>query len=309
MKRILLILALSLPIVVSAQTTAEQFATRYATLVKNVGVDGVGVETLLNKWEAAFPDDKEMFLAKFLFNYTKSQSTEIVRKTQSRFLGNDPVMSLKDSLGVPVNFFQETFYDDAMFGTGLKYLDKAIQADPGRLDLRFYRIAALIGYEKESPDMATSDLLSLVNYNFTHKPQWSYPDMEKVDPQTFDALVQEYCYTFFRISSPASYEAFRKVSEKMLDYESGNPLFMDNLGSYYLVYAKDNKKALKYYNAVLKKHPDDLTAISNCVVMARTSKDVKMEKKYLPMLIKYSPDENTVNASKIRLEYLEGKKK
>ena len=85
-------------------------------------------------------------------------------------------------------------------------------------------------------------------------------------------------------------------------------MFLDNLGSYWLVYAHDNKKALKYYNAVLKKHPDDLTAINNCIIMARTSKDVKLEKKYLPMLIKYATDENTANAARTRLEYLSAKK-
>ena len=70
-------------------------------------------------------------------------------------------------------------------------------------------------------------------------------------------------------------------------YDKDNPLFLDNMGSYYLVVKHDSKKALRYYNKVLKKHPDDLTAIRNCILLARNDKDIKLEKRYLEMLSKY----------------------
>lgn len=307
-KRILTLVLLAAGFCAAAQTTADQFASRYATLVKNVGVAGVGVETLLDKWEAAYPQDVEMNFAKFLFHFSKSQSTEVVQKSKNRYLGQEPLMSLKDSLGIPVYFFQENVYDDAVFGLALQYLDKAIQRAPNRLDMRLYRVSALVGYEKESPDMATSELRGLIDYNFTRKPAWEYPGLESVSADFFDVSIQEYCFTFFRYASPSCYEAFKSLSEKMLSFEKDNPLFVNNIGSYYLVYAHDNRKALKCYNQVLKKHPDDLTAINNCIILARNSKDVKMEKKYLPMLIKYSPDEKTVESAKIRLEALSAKK-
>ena len=308
-KLIVLAIAFLLPLLAAAQTTAEQFSSRYATLVKNVGPTGVGVETLLGKWEAAFPEDVEMLAAQFVYHYSKSQHAEVVRLDKPRHLGQEPMMALKDSLGRPVHFFQETFYDDALFGQALKYLDRAIQVAPERLDLRFYRVAALVNYEKESPDMARSDLAGLIDLHFRQKPAWVYPGVEKVSQDFFDLNVQEYCFTFFRYATPPCYEAFKFLSEKMLSYEPDQPVFMDNIGSYYLVYAHDNKKALKYYNKVLKKHPDDMTAINNCIILARNTKDRKLERKYLPMLIQYSEDENAVNAAKVRLEFLNEKKK
>ena len=45
------------------------------------------------------------------------------------------------------------------------------------------------------------------------------------------------------------------------------------------------------YNKVLKKNPDDYATIKNCVLLARNDKNVKLEKKYLPMLIRVTPDE------------------
>ena len=70
---------------------------------------------------------------------------------------------------------------------------------------------------------------------------------------------------------------------------------------------KDSKSALKYYNKVLKKAPDDITAIRNCVVLARNAKDVKLEKKYLPMLIKYGETEADRESARVRLDYLNKK--
>ena len=116
--------------------------------------------------------------------------------------------------------------------------------------------------------------------------------------------MQEYCYTFFKFASPRCYEAFRELSEKMLRYEKDDPLYLNNLGSYYLVYKKDSKSALKYYNKVLKKHPDDLTALRNCVVLARHDKNAKLEKKYLPSLIKYTDNPTEKASAEARLSAL-----
>ena len=63
-------------------------------------------------------------------------------------------------------------------------------------------------------------------------------------------------------------------------------------------------EVLKYYNKVLKKHPDDLTAIRNCILLARNDKNIKLEKKYLPMLVKYGETENDRNSAKARLTAL-----
>ncbi|MGM9737994.1 MAG: hypothetical protein ACI3ZT_06240 [Candidatus Cryptobacteroides sp.] len=287
---------------------AKEFKSRYDNIVARVGAAGVGVETLLDKWEAAYPDDLDMLLGRFYYCFTKSQSNTIVEKETEKYLGEKPVLSLKDSTGRTVNYFQEVNYDDELFGTAQKALDKAIQAEPDRLDLRFIKVASLIGYEKESPDMALSDLKSLVDYNGTRHPVWTYPGEDKVDDDFFSSAIQEYCYLFFRYGTPASFEAFKSLSEKMLVYEPSNVLFLDNLGSYSLVVAKDSKTALKYYNKVLKIKPDDMTAIKNVIILARNDKNEKLEKKYLPMMMKYSQDEAEKLSAKARLDFLNGKK-
>lgn len=48
-----------------------------------------------------------------------------------------------------------------------------------------------------------------------------------------------------------------------------------------------------------------MTAIKNLIILARNAKDVKLEKKYLPMMIRYTEDSATKMSAEKRLEFLE----
>ncbi len=309
MKRILtFFLALALPLTLLAQTPQEDYVRRYNNLVGRVGPAGVGVETLLDRWAADYPDDTQQLLARFSLWFTKAQTSKVIQLPQDRYLGREPLLNMTDSLGRKNNYFEDTEYDDELFGQALEALDKAVALKPERLDYRLLRIDALTAYEKGSPDMALSALKALADENYQRHPAWTHESLEKVDDEVFKALVQDYCFTFFRLGTDSSAEAFKNLSEHMLKYSKDDPLFLDNLGSYWLVSKKDYKKALKYYNQVLKKHPDDITAIRNGVLLARAKKDVKLEKKFLSMMAQYGATETDKASAAARLEALNRKK-
>ena len=310
MKRILTFLAaLALPLFLLAQTPSqEDYIRRYNNLISRVGASGVGVETLLDKWAADYPEDTQQLMARFSFWFDKCQTSKVIQLPQDRYLGRDPLLPMTDSLGRKNNFFEDYVYDDEAFGHALEALDKAVALEPNRLDFRLLRVDALTAYEKGSPDMALASLKALVDENYKQRTAWTHPSVEKVDDEVFNAFIQDYCFTFFRLGTDSSAEAFRSLSEHCLTYSKEDPLFLDNLGSYWLVSKKDFKKALKYYNQVLKKHPDDVTAIRNCVLLARTKKDVKLEKKYLAMMAQYGENDVDRASAKARLESLNGKK-
>lgn len=80
MKRILLTLLAVLTLLpLSAQTKQSQkdYLDRYNLLVSKLGADGVGIETLLQRWEKDYPEDTDMLLGKFSYYLTKSQSASI----------------------------------------------------------------------------------------------------------------------------------------------------------------------------------------------------------------------------------------
>lgn len=301
MKRFFLIVA---PLVIClssmAQTSKDEYMNKYALLVSKLGQTGVGIETLINKWEADFPEDVDMLCAKFSYYYVKSQKSEIVRKDQSKFLGNTPLLSLDDSTGVKVNYFEEVMFDDELYGVATKALDDAINLSPEDISLRLSKITSLIGYEKESPDMATQSIRSLIDYNCTSHPKWNYEGNDFSDDD-FVSAVLEYCVAFFRIGTPASFESFRSLSEKMNSYYPKNVDFITNLGTYHFIAKDDYKSALKYYNKALKLDPSNYTAIKNCVLLARKSKNVKLEKKFLGQLMAVSTDEVEKESCRTRL--------
>lgn len=306
MKRILLTFlsaVMLLPLSAQTKTEREDYLDRYQLLVSKLGAAGVGIETLLQRWEKDYPEDTDMLLGQFSYYLTKSQSSSIEVIDAQKYLGNAPALTLKDTLGNDVNYFQVVSYDDELFGKATRAIEKAIELNPDRLDLRLFKISSLIGYEKDSPDMALAGLKALIDYNGHSHPVWEYPDVETSD-ELFPSVMQEYCYAFFKIGTPHCFEAFRELSEKMLVYYPGNPAYMTNLGSYYLVYKHDSKAALKMYNKVLKKNPDDYTAVKNCVLLARSEKNVKLEKKYLPMLVRVTPDETERVSAQTRLDAL-----
>ncbi len=304
MKKIILVLAaaLAVSVQISAQT-ADDFKKRYENLVGRVGVAGVGVEGLLDKWSAVDSTSVDYLFARFAYDYYKSQSTEVVTKPTRKYLGADPVLTLKDSTGTDIYYFQDILYDDEYFSQSMTCLDKAIKLYPERLDLRETKISALVNYEKESPDMALSYILDLIDENASGARNWEYPGFDNVDNVFFGQLIADYSSLLFStVATPQSRNAFKTISEKMLTYDKKNADLISNLGSYCMV-MKDYKQALKYFDKALKINPEHYASIKNSVNIATVLKDKKLQKKYLPMLIRTGSEAEKL-AAQARLDTL-----
>lgn len=273
---VLLLATLSL----SAQN--ERFEQRYNLLVSKLGPAGVGIETLLDNWAKADSTDEKLLAARFDYYLIKSRSTEVVKKSTKKYLGMDPLLSLKDSLGADVYYYQDVVYDDELFGKAIHAADRAISLYPDKLEYRFMKANAYISYEKESPDMTLDYLMKLIDTNSKRTKPWNF-EGKKSDEAFFQEAMQEYCYSFYLIGSPQAREAFYKLSSRMNELYPDNIAFVNNIGSYYLVAKEDPKTALKYYKKVLKKDPKDLVALQNGVIAARKTGNSKLEAKYRQM--------------------------
>ena len=301
MMRKFIVAAVCMLLSASAFAQADKYEQRYDLLVSKLGPAGVGVETILNNWEKADSTDSKMLLGRFNYLFAKAQSMQVVVKNKKKYLGMEPILALKDSTGTDVYYYQEMFYDDELYGQAMRVADRAINMHPEMLDFRFLKANAYIAYEKESPDMAGSYLLSLADESVSRRI-WLYGD-EPADAAFFSDAMLEYCFTFYSIGSPAAMDAFLALSERMTELDPDNPAFLNNIGTYHLLAKEDYKTALKYYNKVLKAHPDDYTAIKNCVLLARKQNNVKLEKKYLQMLELHGTESERMTA-KARLQQL-----
>lgn len=266
-KMICPVLALFACVVLGAQENAENIKAEYDRQVRYVGAAGVGVETIINRWEAVAPDDPEVHVARFSYWLAKSASrTEVIVKPQKKYLGANPVFTLKDSLGNDVNYFEDIVYDDTAFGEALTAIDKAISLDPDELEYRFSKITAIMGYEKESPDMTADEIVALIDEYKSGNHKWTFRGNPAGD-DVFCQGIGEYCYNLFGIANPLSYGYFLEISEKMNKLYPDNTVFTNNIGSYWQVAEGNSKKALRYYRKALKIDPEDYVANTNIRVI------------------------------------------
>ena len=273
-----------LTVSVTAQTI--NYENRYNLLVSQVGPAGIGVETLLDKWQAADSTSRKMLSARFEFYFNKAQSEQVVKKSQKKYLGMDPLLSLKDTTGAPVYYFREVFYDDDLFARALKVADKVASFYPDDLDYRFLKANALVAYEKGSPDMAYAYLSDLVTENAARTRPWNY-EGKKMEEEFFPEAMQEYCRSFYTLGSEAAMNIFFNLSKRLYELYPSNVYFLSNMATYYLVTKEDPKTALKLYSKVLKKVKNDETALRNSYVAASKSGNDKLKEKYRQQLVHY----------------------
>lgn len=298
-----LLVALCVPLCSLAQPSAGEFKEKYDRQVRNTGFDGVGVETILDRWEAAFPDDCNMLEGRFLFYLTRSRTVGTLRSPKDRFMGKEPLMSLKDSLGNPVNFYEEEFYSDSLFNIAVRFISRAILLEPHEFLYRADLLNAQIAREKEEPLVSVEELDALITYDKTRSPKWKYRSGD-TEEGFFASVVQEYCRLYFDIGSESSYAAFRRISERMCKLYPKRLEFLSNLGSYWKVAGKNPGKALGYYKKVLSKDPHNYVAAKNCYMLARSAGNVKAQKSYLAIIAESSPSEAERLSAKTLLENL-----
>ena len=161
--------------------------------------------------------------------------------------------------------------DEEYFASAQKALDKAITLAPNNIGYLFDEITSLLDYEGESPDMAATALLNLIDRNYSEHPHWNLYG-EPFTQQDFTDAVKEYCYSFWKLATPVGYDSFYNVSRRMMKAEPKDVGFIDNVGAYWQVAKKDNKMAAKFYKKALKLDPNDYAANQNMKFITNNNK-------------------------------------
>lgn len=277
MKKTFFIFAALLLTLLSNAQTSENFLARYNSLIARVGYSGVGVETLIDRWEKADPVDVNHMIARFNFYLDKSERDTVVVSYKQGYLGLEHVLELKDSLGRKTYLFREPLYDEVLFAKAMESLDDAIAMDNTRLDFLITKAETLSYYEKEHPARSADLVLDLVSRHFSAGSKWECSEME-VNDEIFLSSVQKFCVAFFNVGSPDSYEAMRKISALVLKFRPKEVNFINNMGAYYASCKKNDKKALKYYTQAQKLDPSDAVSRQNIGLIQRREAAKKAKK-------------------------------
>lgn len=266
MKKLILAAATALFCIgLNAQST-DSYKERYQRLSRILGPAGLGIETVLEEWKAENPDDRDLLKAGFNYYYTKCRKDKVSEmRGRTKYLGKKPVFELKDSTGTKVPYFTDYDITDSLFNIAIENVDKAIKLYPDEIDLRFGKIGALIVRDKENPEAAKQEILSLLEYDAKTKPAWKDCDT-LIAKGEFEEQIQGCLFEIYRIGSSQAYEIFNTVAQKASKLFPTNCLFINDIGSYWLVAKNNPKKAIKYYEKALKINPEDQGAKANIAV-------------------------------------------
>ena len=75
--------------------------------------------------------------------------------------------------------------------------------------------------------------------------------------------------SLFQIGNTGAYDYFREISERMNKLYPKNPVFLDNIGSWWRAAKGNDKQAAKYYQKALKLDPNDYAATQNLRLIER----------------------------------------
>ncbi len=277
MKRLLTILAAALLCIsAGAQKTHEQYRNDYLRQIQAVGYSGLGVDYIISEWEKACPDSMEVRRARFNYWLDKGLVTNLEIHPGKTYLGMEPALQLKDSLDRPVNYFQVNYYEDRAFSKAMECADMSVARFPWELRYRLDIIGALLVYEHGSPDMAASEMNKLLDV-CTDVGKWTL-DGVPLTEEVFDMNIQELCFRLFDLGTPAGYEAFRAISERMSSREPRSADWLANIGAYWQKARQNYKKAEKYYRKALKIDPDNFAAARNLGIIERIQNTNKKKK-------------------------------
>lgn len=274
MKKILVFLLLT---VCSAAFAQTDYRASYERQVKMVGYAGAGVEGIILKWEAEQPDNIEVRAARINYHFFKGQTTAAIMLSQPKYLGAEPITNLRDSLGNAVGIFEDKVFDTDQFAECQVCIDRAIEDYPSELLFRENKVTTLMAFEKENPEMAFGELLKLLDFHKKQKPEWTFVG-EPVSEEDFAGEMQQYCFEFYKIGTPESYEYFRRLSEQLSKAFPKTADFVANQASYYMVVKKDYKKAVKLYDKALKIDPTNQASIQNRKIAVRKIEESKKKK-------------------------------
>lgn len=242
-----------------AQLTSAEYKEKYDRQVRAVGYAGLGVETILERWASVHPDDTDMLEGRFFFELTRARSTKVLRSPKPKYLNRDPLLTLKDSTGAPVYFFEEEFYDDSLFTCAIRCLERATALQPDEFLYRAHLVNSHNAREKEQPRLAVEELDALISYDKARHPAWTYRG-NPTSESFFTDVVQEYCRLYRGIGSPEGYEALRRISERMIKLYPERTEFQLNMAHYWNEAKNNPRKAISICKKILSRHKEEEAA-------------------------------------------------
>jgi tetratricopeptide (TPR) repeat protein len=262
--------------------------------------DSLGQIGLLQKWEATNEKDPELYVAYYNMYVQQSREEFVVLGTEP---SSGPQLTVLDSTGKnPVGYmYSEVKYNPDILQKAFDYIDKGIEINPNRLDLRFGKVYMLC--ETKDYENFTKELIKVIDYSSTINNEWLWEDNKPVEsPMNFMlGNVQSYVYQLFETEDDSLLDNMSRISERVLKYYPDNVESLSNMSVVNLI-QKNYEKALEYLLKAYDINPKDPIILGNIAEAYKRQGDNENAIKFYKESLKYGDKEsNQYTKEQIRL--------
>ena len=256
--------------------------------------DLAGQEKQLKRWEAAQPDDAELFVAYFNYYVCKGR-TETLALTRDQPSGQSIELTKQDDPKVKAYLgVGEVSYSKADVNAGFSYIDQGISKYPDRLDMRLGK-AYILGQIGDF-DRLTDDLVKTIDRSAINKNNWTWTfGKPKEDAQKTMLLgIQDYVVMLNdKLDDPSA--LIRRIAEAVLKIYPDNVENLSNLAVSYML-KKDLDGALVPLLRAEKIAPKDFVILGNIAYCYFSKHDKTNAVKYYELLRKNGGDDSKRDA-------------
>lgn len=256
---------------------------------------------ILELWEKEAPTDPEYYTSRFNYHFAKSQKEVLEIRNDEP---NGDALIINDSLGNNAGFIgSKIIYGSDEINKSFNFIDKGLQENPNRLDMRFGKIYVL--GELEDWDSFTEEIIATIDYS-TKKSSpwlWTYNEKQDGDNEFMLSAIQGYQLQLYNTQNDSLLLNMRSIANTILEIYPEHIESLSNLSITYTLLGELDK-ALKPLLKAETINPDDYIVIAN---IANTYKELNNKEKsieYYKKLTKFEVD-GVAEFAKQQIELLE----
>lgn len=242
---------------------------------------------VLIEWEKTDSSSPELYTSRFNYHFLNSQQ-EVLELNTEETKGEG--LLIKDSLGNTAGFLRnKLIYNLEEIKKSFKYIDKGIEKNPNRLDMRFGK--TYVYGQLEEWDKFTNEIIKTIEYSSTKASAWLWTNDEihEGDNEFMLSAIQDYQLQLYNTGNDSLLMNMRLIAITILERYPNHIESLSNLSITYTLLGEFDK-AIKPLIKAESINPDDHIVIANIAntykMMANKEKSIE----YYEKLMKFDID-------------------
>ncbi|MCB0401814.1 MAG: tetratricopeptide repeat protein [Flavobacteriales bacterium] len=281
-----------------SQAFAQDYFEQFRTALQ--AQDTVAQMKALKDWEAAKPNDPELFTSYFNYYFYNSRQTGIAIENHPE---GEESLSIQDSVGTRWYMNDGVWFNRKKLDKGFEFIDKGIALYPDRLDMRFGK--AFVYREMKDWNAFTNELIATIEYGKTIDFQWIWTKNQSLEDGVnfFMTSMQDYMMQLYFSKHDSTSVYMRAISAKILEVFPEDVKFLSNMAISYML-EEDYKSGLPYLLHAEQVDPSDFIIMNNIATAYKELKETDKAIEYYQKLEK-SGDERAQEYARKELEELQ----